>query len=661
MKKKLFTKIAALAMTAVLALGNVNITPNAADTFLTRTPNPATYEYTYNPEAGVNPLYAATKFHIFAQESASLSAHCNGNMATPLMHHNVNSGSNKVYTDVSGTEVTYIGQLAPGFNGTFAATTDTHIVFGRDTEIKLMNGVDVFATDSAGNYSKVNTNKDLIYKEGAKDYIDFDDEFSKLNKLSINLASEASTAEIKENVVKMPAGTDTYYINADSSQFMNRAFIIENCDFKKGQALVINVNVGTATTYELPFTQVLFKDTDGDDFGTGEDKGEYTGLGNILWNFYGTDANGNIVPFTGTLKTCTEFKGTVLAPSAHITTAASNQDGNFIGKIVDLGSGETHRWDFGGKLKNYAPTGTVTVVVKDDKGNPISDVIVKVEDTKNNTYDLETDDKGVTTTLDGLPLDKYTATITVPEGYELVVGETATKSETITEAKPDATIEFTVKKKVEAPKTGYFNISVIDKDTGALVPDVKVTISENGSTTTIESLTTGTNGKVDSSKMNLATDGTWDKYDIAITVPDGYIMYNGTSNKVTDELTDANPDKVEFVIVKKPIPTGAIQIEVVSKNAGSDEERAVEGAKVTVKDNASHIVKEVTVITDDDGLTPVVDKLELAKYTTTIDETTIPAGFKLEASETVVKDETLQRLVKYIRLSMFSYRRQVLL
>lgn len=663
MKKKLFTKIAALAMTAVLALGSVNISPKAEDSYLTRTPNPETYEYDYQPEQGVNPLYAATKFHIFAQESASLSAHCNGNMATPLMHHNVNSGSNKVYADVSGTEITYIGQLAPNFNGTFAATTDTHIVFGRETEIKLMNGIDVFASDANGNYSKVNTNKDLIYKEGSEDYIDFEDEFDKLNKLSLNLAKEASTASINENVVTMPAGSDTYYINADSSEFMNRAFIIENCDFAiGGQALVINVNVGTATTYELPFTQVLLKEApsadiegDGLDFGTGEDKGKYTGCGNVLWNFYGTDANGNIVPFNGTLKTCTEFKGTVLAPSATITTAASNQDGNFIGKVVNLGAGETHRWDFGGKLKNYAPTGTVTVVVKDDKGNPISDVAIKVTDTKNNAYDLETGDDGITTTLNNLPLDRYTATITVPEGYELAAGEKVAESATITEAKPDATIDFIIKKKEVAPETGYFHITVTDKDTGALVPDVKVTITENGSNTVVENLTTGTTGKVDSSKMNLPTDedAAWDKYDIAITVPDGYMMADGSSNKITDELTDANPDKIEFVIVKKPIPTGAIQIEVVSKNAGSDEERAVEGAKVTIKDDVDHIVKEVTVTTDDDGYTPVVDKLELIKYTTTIDESTIPDGFKLETGEAVVKNVTVEKeneiyKVKYI-------------
>ncbi len=644
MKKKLFTKIAALAMTAVLALGNVNITPKAEDTF-PKTPDPATYEYTYNPEAGVNPLYAATKFHIFAQESASLSAHCNGNMATPLMYHNVNSGSNKVYTDVSGTEVTYIGQLGPNFNGTFAATTDTHIVFGKETDLMIMNNVDVFATDSNGNYNKVNTNMDLIYKEGAQEYIDFDDEFSKLNKLSINLASEEPTANITENVVKMPEGSDTYYINADASQFMNRAFIIENCNFARGgQALVINVNVGTATTYELPFTQVLLKEApaadtenDGLDFGTGEDKGKYTGCGNVLWNFYSTDANGNIVPFTGTLKTCTEFKGTVLAPSAHITTAASNQDGNFIGKIVDLGSGETHRWDFGGKLKNYAPTGSVTVVVKDNEGNPISDVVVKVTG-GDKDYDLETDDKGATSTLEGLPLGKYEATITVPDGYELVTGETVTKSGNVTETKPDVTIEFELKK-IPVVDEGYFNITVTDGDTGEAVSGVAVTVTKKGSTD-VETLTTGANGKVDSSKKDIPTgeNPDWDEYDIAITIPDGYIMAEDSSQKVTEELTDANPDKVVFEIVKKPVPTGAIQIEVVAKDAGSDVERAVEGAKVTVKDNELHIVKEVTVITDDDGLTPVVDKLEFAEYTTTIDETTIPAGFKLEASETVVKD-----------------------
>lgn len=657
MKKRLFSKIAALAMAAVLALGSVNISPKAEDSYLTRTPIPEVYTYEYKPEQGENPLYAATKFHIFAQESASLSAHCNGNMATPLMYHNVNSGSNMVYTDISGTEITYIGKLGPNFNGTFAATTDTNIVFGRGTEIKLMNGVDCFATDVNGNYSKVNTKPDLIYKEGSKDYINFEKEFENLNKLSLNLASEESTATFNENVVSMPnSNTGTLYINADSSKFMNRAFIVENCDFKNGQALVINVNVGTATTYELPFTQVLFKDTAGKDFGTGEDKGkDYTGMGNVLWNFYGTDANGNKVPFTGTLKTCTEFKGTVLAPSATITTANSNQDGNFIGKVVKLGSGETHRWDFGGKLKNYAPTGTVTVVVKDDEGNPISDAIIKVTDTDKNAYDLETDDKGVTTTLNNLPLDKYTATLTIPEGYELVAFETNTKSATITEDKPDATIEFVIKKEKVAPETGYFHITVTDQETGALVPNVDVTITKAGSDTVVESLNTGINGKVDSSKMDLPTDenAAWDKYDISITIPDGYMMADDYSQKVTDELTDANPDKVEFVIVKKPIPTGAIQIEVVAINAGSDVERAVEGAKVTVKDNASHIVKEVTVITDDDGLTPVVDKLELAKYTTTIDESTIPEGFKLKTGEDVTKNVTVEKenevyKVKYV-------------
>ncbi len=648
-KKKLFKRVLTGVVAATLCIGSVSM---AAP--------PAGYEKhdnvaaPYQVDAGA-PLGTATRFHVFAQEAASISAHCNGNLATKVLGHSVNSGSNVVYSEVTGAEYTYFRELNGG-NLNFGQY-GTKVVFGRDMTVwSKNNGAEFYLGDSEGNAIDgtqilVKDKNENIYVEDKTEYfIDLDEEFEKLNKLSKNIAGEEDSTGVvfdkNNNVVTLPAdGTETLYLNLKTSDLMNRAFEINNANFLKGQALVINVDLGTATSYTLPFTQVVLRDTAGNKFGTGEDKKEYTGYGNILWNFYGRDAQGNVVPYSGTVTTSNEFIGTVLAPSATIKTPSSNQDGNFIGKEVHLGGGETHRWDFGGKLKTYADaTGSIKVVVKandkDNKVGPMADVVLEVKDSTGKVVGhLTTDALGETDTIEDLKIgDTYTVTVTdKPYGY---VGDLSNptaviaEDQEISDANPDV-VEFLLlydAKQFPADK-GYFHITVKEQETGELISGAKINITNtNNSAYTSETLTTA-DGVAVSDKQDLVYEDdhvtlktTENTYTIKLTVPEGYELVTEGSDIVEKQLTDANPDKVNFVLKKEEVPTGSITVYVYEDGTTT----LVKGVEGQITD-VNGLVKDIT--TSENISTSKADNIALLNdYKIEIDETTIPENWQIKDS-----------------------------
>lgn len=600
-------------------------------------PNPSRYIYD-----STDPLYAATHFHIFAEESASISAHCNGNIATALMKHSINSGSNKVY----GEELTYIRQLEPGFNGTFG--NNTKVVFGAETDVYLMNNADPFATCvGSADLGKVNYNKNMIYTEAsaANRYIDLEGEFNKLSRLSANVAKEPTSTGVtlNNNVVNLSsAPKETLYLNIKAEDLMGNEFIVEGTSFKENQALVINVDLGDRTSYELPFTRVLLRDAKEGAFGTGEDKGTYTGHGNLLWNFY-SSTGGNVTTYTGEVKTCTEFKGTVLAPDAVISSAASNQDGNFIGRQVHLGGGETHRWDFGGTLKNYDQYGMLNVKVTDETDTLVDGVVVQIYDSKNEPIaELITGEggtSGFTSDLNNLVAgDTYTAKITqVPYGYDIPAINSA--SEVIV-ANDTVTIPFELVKDIqELPPvdTGYVQVivtEVFEDNSEKPVESVAIAVTNTQDPATTEAYATDGFGKAVSQEWSIGTTCT-----ATMTLPSGYEYvsgYNGTGAAIIDA---TSPEVIEFKIKKIPqvVNTGSVQVVVVAVEDGK--ERPIEGAVVTIADNQNHVIKELIVVTDVNGQTEIVKDLPLNNpYTTTI--TGIPEGFELANPSTEIQTAT---------------------
>ncbi len=628
-KKKLFKRMLTGVLAATLCVGGVAM---AAPQNCTDYINDIGGAYNYESD---DPLYAATRFHIFAKESASTQTHCNGNMATPLFKQNSNSGSRQPY----GEEITYIGQLVSGSGADFGQ--NTKVVFGTETSVYIRNNTEILVSTQGGSEKKTESKKENVYTESADvKFIDFDKEFKKLTRLSVNLPKEASSSTItlNNNIINLSdADTDkTHYINVTPDQFMDRAFIIEGTDFRSGQALVINVNLGTATNYTIPFHQVLLKDKELGDFGTGEDKGVFTGLGNVLWNFYGEDAQGNIIPYSGTLKTCSEFKGSILAPNAVIETANSNQDGNFIGRVVNLGGGETHRWDFGGKLPKY-DYGSLKVVVKNDESAGVADTIIEIYD-ENNTLKatFTTGADGSTDALDGLELGKnYTVKVDgVPYGY-LAQGEVQdsvqtdyTKTKDITTADPDV-VEIVLKDKEGAypALTGYLQVIVKEKNTGKLVADAGVSIkNELGTSVDTTSPTTNSNGIVESKPISLPEETQKvDGYEITVTAPAGYTISEDTK---TVSLTAANPDKVVFEVEKTSVAKNG---EIIVKVVEEDGTTTVLNCVAQIIDKYG-IIKQVTTTREDES--PSAEHIAVQDdYTVKL--ISIPKGYEAITAEEV--------------------------
>ncbi|WP_162300533.1 collagen-binding domain-containing protein [Anaerosacchariphilus polymeriproducens] len=160
--------------------------------------------------------------------------------------------------------------------------------------------------------------------------IDFDSEFSYLNKLSVHLAQldTTDTAKVK---------TDGNYLELESTSEDIDIFNLSSTVFTKGKNKKIKLNMlhQSATC----IINVNIKDSYRYDWNTqaeivGENAEIARKAGRIIWNFYKTDVDngGKVIykPYKGKLSTMATMGGTFLAPSASVEIG----DGNFYGSII---------------------------------------------------------------------------------------------------------------------------------------------------------------------------------------------------------------------------------------------------------------------------------------------------------------------------------------
>lgn len=626
MRKK--KKLGALLLSGLVAssmllssLGNVN----ANTTAYTNVPTPTTYQYNSS-----DPLYAATHFHFFGKERVEIRAHCHGNVATDVFSAGANSGSNKL-GDLVKSEVFYFrtADAASGFIADFAGAT---VYLGKESDAQIMNNTEISFKLSDGSYKKIEPNSTVYTEASTTDrFIDLDAEFEKLNALSKYLATQTGS-----DGVTFPGDSVNYTINlagqTATTAYVNIAhndvksvndFKITNIDdFTKGEALVINYEIPYGTTsYNLPFTKIIISDKTGD-LNSKENWGDYTGHGNILWNFYTRDAANNIVPYTGELTTCDLFKGTVLAPSATVRLSNSNQDGNFIGTEVYGGGGQTHRWDFGGYLPrptaspDPTPTGAIEVIVVEKGSNtPISNVTINVSNSNPDTT-LKTGANGKTSVLTGIPLNTDIAvTLTTPDGYEVPATPTITKNLTSTAT---VQVKFELEKTVVTPTptptpTGSLRVWVVDAKTLDEIEDVTVSLKKPDGTST--SLTTGTNGYTPTATgLTIRPADSTDVHTVTVTdVPDGYVV--PTTSK-TQAITNSSLQTVVIYLQKEA--TGSIQATIEDDLYNC----SIPGTQIKISDETGVIT---TLTTNANGETTVLSGLKLDK-TYTVEVISIPDG-----------------------------------
>ncbi|WP_461219006.1 Cna B-type domain-containing protein [Lapidilactobacillus salsurivasis] len=153
------------------------------------------------------------------------------------------------------------------------------------------------------------------------------------------------------------SGSQAYHFyNLNASELeLDRPLTVKGLS-RTGGPLVINVHVGNQATLDIRSQIKLV--IDGADRLNHET--EDFSDAKILWNF--VDANGTKIGVQA------PFQGTMLAPQAEIT-AHQNIDGSLIADLVNVKSGETHRWDFQGDASTNTPA-TVTVVNEVQDNDP---------------------------------------------------------------------------------------------------------------------------------------------------------------------------------------------------------------------------------------------------------------------------------------------------
>jgi choice-of-anchor A domain-containing protein len=320
-----------------------------------------------------SPLYAATNFHIFTISEVNIgSVHTNGNIATTLFNGTANFGTNNVTKDI-----TYLKNIQSFSSSTKAST----LVLGQNVETTYYDNNNKIALIIGQQIIPLgNIPKENIRLDNTGNFIDFENEFSKLTQLSTYIANLERTVGHKEDFADENKRTITLQpkvlniIDIDYSILsQSRDIYIREYYPTEGTTLLINVDLKNLTNAYISSKTNFFVGSEGRLLNNAErsDFSENT----IIWNFYDSTQSDSI--YRGNLDIIREFLGTILAPRAYVSTH-SNFDGTVIATTYANKGGETHRWDFNGvvptPIPSTTPIPTVTEVPVEPTTTPIPTV-----------------------------------------------------------------------------------------------------------------------------------------------------------------------------------------------------------------------------------------------------------------------------------------------
>ena len=276
-------------------------------------------------------LGIASQFHVFAKNKTTVNAHTDGNIATHELDAKNNFGT-ELHEGLLNQEINYIQKTDSFANSSGIPTGST-----RMNKFVVCSNVDVALQDG---HPTVNGSRldhltpDDFYKDRAgHEYIDFEQEFAKLNVAANDLATitpaktytAADFPDMNNRTIDLTDLSDTGFllVNIDAEVLtMNTPLQIIN---PNDQVVVFNViNSSSALNVQSPIKYNDRSNHETEDFSDA----------NISWNF------GNEMT---DLTISAPFQGTILAPNATIRIT-QNQDGTIIGTNVILDAA-TNRWD----------------------------------------------------------------------------------------------------------------------------------------------------------------------------------------------------------------------------------------------------------------------------------------------------------------------------
>lgn len=260
-----------------------------------------------------------------------MNAHTDGNIATHELDAKNNFGT-ELHEGLLNQEINYIQKTDSFANSSGIPTGSTRMnkfVVGSNVDVALQDG------HPTVNGSRLDhLTPDDFYKDRAgHEYIDFEQEFAKLNVAANDLATitpaktytAADFPDMNNRTIDLTDLSDTGFllVNIDAEVLtMNTPLQIIN---PNDQVVVFNViNSSSALNVQSPIKYNDRSNHETEDFSDA----------NISWNF------GNEMT---DLTISAPFQGTILAPNATIRIT-QNQDGTIIGTNVILDAA-TNRWD----------------------------------------------------------------------------------------------------------------------------------------------------------------------------------------------------------------------------------------------------------------------------------------------------------------------------
>ncbi|WP_334351555.1 collagen-binding domain-containing protein [Companilactobacillus sp. HBUAS56257] len=301
-----------------------------------------------------NNLGYASKFHIFVNE-ATLNAHTNGNVAAKKLIGNVNFGTNITDEKLLDKDISYIQEVKNMAESSFVSANDhrtNKVIFGEVNDVELGDNSPLVNGTTISHL----LNDEIYQDKGSNEYIDFAQEFAKLEGKSANYAianGETITSDSFEDHNHRVIDLSDFKVGSNNQIVINLAPEVLNSNTPLtisglsadagGTSVIINVDTKGQNPYQMN-SQIKLRFNNGED-GPVErpnQETEYFDDNHLLWNFY--DSSSSNKQFTGAIEMNNTFQGSVLAPDATINVH-HNLDGNIVANEVNVVGGETHRWD----------------------------------------------------------------------------------------------------------------------------------------------------------------------------------------------------------------------------------------------------------------------------------------------------------------------------
>ncbi|MET2127445.1 collagen-binding MSCRAMM adhesin Scm [Enterococcus faecium] len=480
-------------------------------------------------------LGIASQFHVFAKNKTTVNAHTDENIATHELDAKNNFGT-ELHEGLLNQEINYIQKTDSFANSSGIPTGSTRMnkfVVGSNVDVALQDG------HPTVNGSRLDhLTPDDFYKDRAgHEYIDFEQEFAKLNVAANDLATitpaktytAADFPDMNNRTIDLTGLSVTGFllVNIDAEVLtMNTPLQIIN---PNDQVVVFNViNSSSALNVQSPIKYNDRSNHETEDFSDA----------NISWNF------GNEMT---DLTISAPFQGTILAPNATIRIT-QNQDGTIIGTNVILDAA-TNRWDpneifisDNGTDTTDTSDSTDTSTTSDSSDSSTSsdstDTTSTTSDSTDTSASSDSSDSSTTTndsTDTSASSDSTDTTSTTSDSSD---SSTTTSDSTDTSASSDSTDTSSITS--DSSDSSTTTSDSTDTSASSDSTDTTSTTSDSSDSSTTTSDSTDTSASSDSTDTTSTTSDSSDSTTTTSDSTDTSASSDSTGTKTTSDSSDSS-------------------------------------------------------------------------------------------------------------------------